>query len=267
MLLHGLCGTPLQVRYVARGLARAGYTVSCPQLAGHCGTFDDLRNSTWTDWYEGVRAALDALSEKCDSVIVAGLSGGSLLALILAADFPDKISGTMAIAPPLKLDGWAVPWYARFFNLVRHRFGADVLRFPERQPFGLKDPRVRDMVVQGLARGDSSRVGQAMIPGALMIELRWLSKALRAKLGSIEKPVLIIHPREDDRASLKNAAYLQQHLAGPVETLVLEDSYHIATMDRQRDKVVARMISFADELSVDVFDDSNVVEFKVQAAE
>src|SRR6478735_3745211 len=38
LLIHGLCGTPSEMRYVANCLARQGYTVLCPQLAGHCGT-------------------------------------------------------------------------------------------------------------------------------------------------------------------------------------------------------------------------------------
>ena len=42
LLLHGLGGTPVEMRYVAMGLARAGITVSCSQLAGHSGSFEDL---------------------------------------------------------------------------------------------------------------------------------------------------------------------------------------------------------------------------------
>jgi carboxylesterase len=35
LLLHGLGGTPAEVRFVAMGLNKAGYTVHTPQLAGH----------------------------------------------------------------------------------------------------------------------------------------------------------------------------------------------------------------------------------------
>src|SRR6476661_1390431 len=38
LLIHGLCGTASEMRYVANCQARQGYTVLCPQLAGHCGT-------------------------------------------------------------------------------------------------------------------------------------------------------------------------------------------------------------------------------------
>ena len=59
LLLHGLGGTPVEMRYVAMGLARAGITVSCPQLAGHSGSFEELRDSRWQDWYASAEAALD----------------------------------------------------------------------------------------------------------------------------------------------------------------------------------------------------------------
>lgn len=51
LLLHRLCGTPVEMRFVANGLAKAGYTVSCPQLAGHCGSDADIKASSWHDWY------------------------------------------------------------------------------------------------------------------------------------------------------------------------------------------------------------------------
>ena len=61
LLIHGLGGTPVEVRFIAQGLARAGFTVMCCQLAGHCGTSDDLRNSTWREWCASVEQAHDRL--------------------------------------------------------------------------------------------------------------------------------------------------------------------------------------------------------------
>jgi carboxylesterase len=53
-----------------------------------------------------------------------------------------------------------------------------------------------------------------------------------------------MHPREDDRASLKNSLYLQSKLGGLVDMVVMDDCYHIVTVDRQRDLVVDRTVSF-----------------------
>ena len=266
LLIHGLGGTPLQMRYVARGLARAGYTVSCPQLSGHCSSYEALRSSSWQDWYHSCEQAYQELAQECDSVIVGGLSGGSLLALNLAAEYPDSVLGAFAYSPPLRLDGWTIPWYAIFFNLIYHRWFADLFRFGERHPYGIKDSRVRKMVITALASGDSSKAGVGTIPGTLMWELRQLSKEVRAKLGGIVKPVMIIHPRDDDRASLRNLNYLQRYLGGMVEAHVFDNSYHIVTMDQQREAVVDRTAAFADGLAP-VEAPVSMPKFVAQAAE
>src|SRR5262245_66511156 len=93
LLLHGLGGTPVEMRYVAMGLARAGVTVSCPQLAGHSGSFEELRGSRWQDWYASAEAALDRLRGRCDTVVVGGLSMGAVLALLLAAEREEAVAG------------------------------------------------------------------------------------------------------------------------------------------------------------------------------
>src|SRR5262245_25483571 len=54
LLIHGLGGTPMEMRYIAQGLARAGHTAHVPQLAGHCGSAQDLKATGWLDWYESV---------------------------------------------------------------------------------------------------------------------------------------------------------------------------------------------------------------------
>ena len=72
---------------------------------------------------------------------------------------------------------------------------------------------------------------------------------VRRELRRIHQPTLIVHPRHDDRASLGNAAYLQATLGGTVETCVLDDSYHVITVDRQRDIVVERTAAFAKRLA------------------
>lgn len=245
LLIHGLGGTPAELRFVARGLAKAGHTVHCPQLAGHCGSFEELRATGWQDWYATVRAAHAELRGSCKRVIVGGLSMGAILALHLAAELPFDVQATALFAPTLKLDGWGVPWYSIFFKLVRSEWSANLVRFSEREPYGIKDPRVRSLVMAAINSGDSSKAGQLSNPGRVMLEMRRLVAVVRAELQNIRQPTLIVHPRHDDRASLGNAAYLQRALGGRVETCVLDDSYHVITVDRQRDIVVERTAAFA----------------------
>lgn len=249
LLIHGLGGTPMEMRYVALGLARAGYTVHVPQLAGHCGTAEDIRNSVWTDWSGSIDKALDELRKVCDTVVVGGLSAGSILALEVAARRPKDVQGVALYAPTLWLNGWSVPWYAPLFKLVHTKWVANMIPFVEREPYGIKDRRLREMVVSALSSGDSSQAGLWCTPGGTMLEFRYLLNNVKKHLKSINQPALILHPRDDDRADIDNSFYLQRHLGGIVHMTVLEDSYHIVTVDRQRDVVVERSQEFVSWLA------------------
>ncbi len=244
LLVHGLAGTPAEVRYVAGGLARLGYTVHCPQLAGHGGTEADLTASTWEDWYATCERALDELRKECDTVLVGGLSTGAVLGLMLAARRPADVAGTLLYSPTLWLSGWSIPWYSRLFSLVRTKRFASKFSFSDRAPHGIKDERIRDFIMKAMCNGDSANAGLLNTPGAAVFEHRRLVGALKPLLGRITQPTLILHPREDDMAGIDNAQFLQRKLAARIEMTVLEDSYHMITIDRQRQTVVDRSAQF-----------------------
>jgi carboxylesterase len=245
LLIHGLGGTPVEMRYVANGLARAGYTVHCPQLVGQGGgTMEDFKAATWQDWYRSAERALDELCEVCDTVIVGGLSSGAILSLALAANHKDKVQGLALYAPVLWLNGWLVPWYARLFRMISSKAIANAIDFPDLEPHGIKDPRIRAFIRDAMFSGNSAVAGLPSTPGGAVLEHGLLVKDVMAKLHTIDQPTLIIHPREDDYADLNNAYYLQRALKGRVEMTVLEDSYHIITVDRQRQVVVDQTVAF-----------------------
>lgn len=244
LLIHGLCGTPTEMRFVANGLARSGYTVHCPQLAGHGGSIEALKSASWQDWYKSAEDALLDLRQECDTVFVGGLSTGAVLSLLLAARHPDKVQGLTLFSPTLWVNGWLIPWYMRLFKLVRSKRLANLIKFPDFHPHGIKDDRIRQFIVRALEEGEARTAGLRTTPGGAVLEHRRLVKAAKKEAGRIRQPALILHPREDDYAHLNNAWYLQRTLAGPVEVTILEDSYHIVTVDRQRHIVVERSAAF-----------------------
>ena len=247
LLIHGLGGTPLELKTVARGLASRGMTVACCQLAGHCGTADDLLKTGWPDWYASVETALAELETHCDTVLAGGLSIGAVLALRLAALNPDRVHGLALFAPTLWYDGWAVPWYS-FMLKLGFIFSYDPwvrrLKFAERSPYGIKDPTIRNLVAGAMLSGKSEEAGLICTPLGALYEANRLVADVKKRLPSITTPALVIHPREDDISDLSNAIYLQRRLGGMVECLVLDDSYHIVTVDRQRDMVIDRTADF-----------------------
>ncbi len=248
LLIHGLGGTPTEMRFVANGLARAGYTVHCMQMSGHGGSEDDLKGSSWQDWYRSAEEALNSLRQECDVVFTGGLSTGAVLALLLAARQPSKVDGTISYSPTLTLNGWNIPWYARLFRIVMHKSVANLINFPDVKPHGIKDERIRAFIANTMFASEDASAGVANTPGGVVLEHRRLVQALKREINKISQPALIVHPREDDYADLNNAWYLQRNLSGMVEMTVLDDSYHVITIDRQRHDVVERSATFVERV-------------------
>lgn len=245
LLAHGLGGTPVELRSLARGLNRAGHTVHCPQLAGHCASEADLAAASREDWLAGMEAELDLMRARCATIIVGGLSMGAVLGMQVAARRPKDVHGLALYAPTLWYDGWSIPWYSFLLKPLIDTPMGRRFRFVEREPFGIKDKRIRGHVLRAMESGDSSVAGLLGTPSAAVRQMWKLIADVRGTLGSIKAPALLVHAREDDVAGLSNAIHLQRHLGGLVDTLVLDDSYHLVTLDRQSDIVLDRSIRFA----------------------
>ena len=113
LLLHGLTGTPFEVRPVADRLARNGVRCLAPVLAGHESP-EALARTSWLDWVGGARDALASLGETRRTLVV-GSSMGALVACTLAAENPGRVDGVALLAPALELQplGKLAGWLAR----------------------------------------------------------------------------------------------------------------------------------------------------------
>lgn len=254
LLIHGLTGTPNEMRILAKGLNNAGFTVYCMQLAGHCGTEEDLCKTTWQDWYKTVQDGADLLAKQVDNVFVAGLSMGSLLALKLAADRPEQIKGVGVLAATFKYDGWSMPYWAKklFFLLVFLKKAKLFQKksFIEQPPYGLKDERIRATVSQSMLSGDSASAGLAGNPFPALAEMQLLAKVVKKQLPLVKCPCLIMHSGHDDIADINtNARLVEKNVSGPTKFVVLDDSYHLITIDRQRRDVIHECVTFFDGIA------------------
>jgi len=247
LLIHGLTGTPNEMRTVGKGLHRAGFTVYGMQLAGHCGDIDDLVRTGWKDWYASVLEGVDKLRRDVDHCFVAGLSMGAVLALKAAADRPDDIAGVGVYGATFYYDGWNIPWYWRLsfllpwfkrFNLFQDK------AFDEEPPYGLKDERLRAAVSASMLGGDSADAGLPGNPWPSLAELIDLSATVRRQLRQVRAPCLVMHAAEDDMASVGNARLVMDRVSGPAKLVLLHDSYHMITVDRERREVIRESAEF-----------------------
>lgn len=260
LLIHGLGGTPVEMRYVAQGLNRAGYTVYCCQLTGHCNTVQDLIEATWQDWTSDVVRALDKLSH-CSKIFVGGLSAGALLALHLAEQLPNKISGALLFSPTLVLNGWAMPWYMKYLYYMRPSFQFFEVMMRERDPHGLKDERIRKLVVDSMTN-NTSDAGVFETPLSTLVQFNALSANVSKRLNKINVPILTFHPRNDDFSDIKNSYKIIKSVSGSAQLVVLDDSYHIITLDKQRSVVVDNSVTFIQSIERLSKARSEAIEFK-----
>lgn len=266
LLIHGLGGTPVEMRLVARALNRAGHTVHCPQLAGHCAGESELLATGWRDWAQSVFDELDRMRAICDRVIVGGLSMGAVMAMHVAAARPEAVDGLALYAPTLWYDGWSIPRYSFLLKwLIRTPIGRRY-SFVEREPYGVKDLRARSLIKASITRGDSTEAGLLGTPSGALQQMWKLIAQTRREMPTIRCPAVLLHAREDDVASLSNAFYIQRRLGGVVDAVILDDSYHLVTIDQQRDIVIERSLALAGRLEK-AASSAKPVELRVVAAE
>lgn len=249
LLIHGLTGTPTEMRGVGRELNRAGFTVCGVQLAGHCGDVDSLIATGWRDWYQSVIDAAERLREQVDTLYVGGLSMGAVLALKYAADFPDRTQGVLVYGATFRYDGWSIPklsqlmapWLlplAGFLRIGRHRM------FNEAPPYGIRNEQLRQRIAQSMLSGDSGAAGLPGNPWPSLSEMLHLSRNVRRSLHHVTSPCLVLHAADDDIAHRRNAELVCDRVSGPVELALLQNSYHMITIDNDRRELIDRSVEF-----------------------
>lgn len=257
ILIHGLTGTPNELKSLASFFNRKGYTVLCPRLANHGAPINLLKFSRWQDFYGSVREAFLSLpQEEKKEVFVAGLSMGALLALLLADEFPEAIKAVSCLAPTLFYDGWNAPGLKILLPLGYMLPLKYMFYFKEDPPYGVKNKAIQERIHSyygHVSLYDDSTVaehGYAFFPVALLQQLHLLVKHLSKRLTMMRFPVQLIHAYDDDMASLKNSVYIYERIKSDIKEMIfLYNSHHIITADQERRLLAEKMETFFNGLS------------------
>ncbi len=242
LLIHGLTGSPFEMKYLARKLNKAGFTVKGPCLDGHCTTLKDLSKTNWQDWYGSVRDSFTVMKKSFDSVSAAGLCMGALLSLHLSHEFGSEVAAVSLISTTLFYDGWSLPWYKFLLPIAYYFPFRYFYSYAETEPYGIKNRALRDRIVN-LMNDDS--IAYTRTPAASIHELFKLINQVKKELPAIITPALILHSREDDLTSLKNPDYVEEKIGSEVvRKIILDDSYHMMTIDNQKDRVAEETANF-----------------------
>jgi carboxylesterase len=223
LLSHGFTGTPQSMRPWAEHLAAAGLTVRCPLLPGHGTRWQDMNATGWDDWYGAVERAFDDLRGRCTSVFAMGLSMGGTLVLRLAELRADQVSGVVVVNASLateRKDAKLLPVAKRLVGSFRG-IASDI-----------KKPGVTEQAYDRLP-----------LKAAHALQQAW--PVVRGDLRRITAPVLVYRSAVDHVVEPVSGRRLLEGLAGGrVEERVLENSYHVATLDNDAPTVFEGSLAF-----------------------
>jgi carboxylesterase len=251
VLIHGLTGTPNEMRFLASSLNKQGYSVICPRLANHGEPLSVLKDTPWQDFYESAKNAFLEIGKGNEMVFVAGLSMGALFSLLLAVEFPKEVKGVSCLSPTLFYDGWNMPKYQWLLPLAYSTFLKNFFYFKEEPPYGIKNEAVRRYVHNYYSQAKLDQMdkvaeyGYPFFPLSLLDQLHRVIEYTCAKLGEVCVPVQVIQAQEDDMTSVKNSQFIYDRVASEKkEFVLLHNSYHVITADQERDKVAQKMDAF-----------------------
>lgn len=220
LLIHGFTGSPAAMRGLGEHLNREeNCTVLGIRLPGHGTSPDDLRRVGWRDWLAAVEDALNLLESVSDRIFVVGISMGGVLTLIAASRYP--LAGAVALSTPF---GMNHDWRLRFAR-----------------PLSLFVPKIKkpDPV------GNRNETSYPYFVTHAIAEAAELAKLMYAGLPKINIPVLLIQSHSDKVIEPNAMTLLDEHLTTPdKETLWLDKSGHVITLDQEREIVYKTVTDF-----------------------
>lgn len=224
LLLHGFTASPTETRPLGEFLHRRGMTVLGVRLSGHGTTPEDLKGTTWQDWYRSVEEGFHELRGSVDRMFVGGVSLGGVLATMLVADHPGRVAGVSLLAPA-------------FFVRSRLLFLASLIA----------------CFRSDLPKGEESRAyyerhglfSYPVRPARSLVELRKVMRIGYRRLREVTVPAQVIVGRKDRLVDPASGNRILAQIASPQKELVFaENSDHILTVEPDAPEVFERVWEF-----------------------
>lgn len=229
--LHGFGGTVAELMPLLDHVAGAGYAVDAALLPGHGTSVTQLQDKTFDDWVEASRAGATAAAAEYGQVVLLGFSLGSLIAMQIASERPDWLAGLVVLGNAVTL--------SRHSSVPLALVARTGWRVPD---VYLLKPRAGDLVDPALMGGLVSYDRQ---PIRASVEVYRAGARVRAGVGQIDRPTLVLHGRRDAVCKWTNALWLADHIGTrDVSVRIFEHSAHVLACDSERAEVAREVIAF-----------------------
>jgi carboxylesterase len=228
LVVHGFTGSPQSMRPWADYLAAAGLSVSLPLLPGHGTRWQDLQLTRWEDWYAEADRAFRELAAECEQVFVCALSMGCSLALRLAMEHGSEVAGLVLVNPSVRSDNPA----SVLLPVLRHLL-----------------PTLPG-VANDIALEGSVEHGYDRVPLHAAWSLSRLWKTVQAGMGKVDQPLLLLHSPQDHVVSPANSELVLARVSSTdLKELLLERSFHVATLDHDAELIFEASLDFIRRLA------------------
>lgn len=225
LCLHGFTGSPASMRGLAEAFAAAGFHVELPRLPGHGTTVEEMMTTSWADWLAEADAAYERLAQRSESVVVAGLSMGGTLALWMAARHPET-AGLVCVNPATQ------PQSDEVVAMVRGMIDEGDTMVP-----GIGSDIAQPGVVENAYPATPLEPLLSLVEEGV--------RPLAGQLDGLTTPMLLITSVNDHVVEPVQSDFLADAYGGAVERMVLQRSYHVATLDYDRHDIEAAAVEFA----------------------
>lgn len=182
-----------------------------------------MARSTASDWIASVDAALAELRQRCSQVFMAGLSMGGTLTLYSAAKHPDLIRGAITINASVQSNA------------------------PDRASLAL-DAAAPEMVPgigSDIKAPGVTELAYREVPVAAFRQIYALLGVTRDLLPRVRCPTLVMQSRTDHVVDPRNGPRIVRLVGAPrVALRWLEHSYHVATLDNDRELIADESLAF-----------------------
>ncbi len=228
LVLHGIAGSPAQLREMCERLVPEGFALHAPTLPGHGTDPHDLYGIRWQDWYRAVRNEYDKMQKKYGEVSVLGFSLGAALGLKLASERPVK--KLVLLSTPIYLFHSFFPthYVLKLASLVANSARA----FPEKLPETEDGPKY--LIYKS-------------VPFDALNAVVELVAELKGSIGDVKSPALVIHSTTDVAAKPRSATFICENIGSRlVKMLWVERAPHgmMHGSDEHKDLIHKEVVEF-----------------------
>jgi carboxylesterase len=227
LMIHGFTGSPATVAPWAHGVAREGYTVSVPRIAGHGTRWEDLNETTWHDWYASVESAYLALKKECDRIFLAGFSAGGALALKLAQIRGSELEGVILLN-------------ASIFDERKRYLLLPVLKYLV--------PSIRSGAMD-VNKPNSVRHSYGRLPLKALDSLRGLWKSTEDELYLVTTPLMVSYSVDDHVVDPRNSETIIDNVfSSDIREVIFEKSFHNVALDYDAEALIEETLLFISDV-------------------